>query len=615
MMEPLRHLAPLKSQGTQRVPEPIQTPVKYGAFELRANGVYFDQPPKKGDTSATPKFVCSRLEVVAHSRDESGQEWGFVLKWKDLDDREHKWSVPRSLVVKTGTELAEALAKGGLNIATGKSVSLVKQYITEVNPSKMCTNVPRPGWYRLDQSGPKKRKVFVLPHRTIGDSTDESIVLQQDTYETNALLAAGTLGEWREKVASLCVGNNLLMFAVSIAFAAPTLEMLGKASGGFHLHGLSSTGKSTALHVAASVWGCPVTTWRTTDNALEDTAERHNDVLLALDELSQVDPRKAGEVAYMLGNGEGKQRLTQSIVAQRKKLWRLMFLSTGEITLADHAQEGGKKTKAGTEVRMVNLDADAGVGAGIFRNIHGSATPAEFADLLKAVASQFKATAGPAFVESLLKDEPAATEKLNDLMNKFMKKYVPENSSGEIFRVADRFALVGAAGELATEAGITGWASGEAMEAAGSTFVMWQSNRPTGSQDLEKGIDQIGAFLLANQHRFEDLTSGEVGFGNDAGNVVSNRVGFRQKVGDGAEEKIEYLVPMDPFKSELCKGYDAIKVAKELAKRGHLRTTKDRLQVQQRIPRMGKQPIRFYAIQSSILGEDKPSEQAESKAA
>ena len=127
------------------------------------------------------------------------------------------------------------------------------------------------------------------------------MILQAESFDATTQAVVGTLPDWRQNVAALCVENEILMFAMSVGFAAPTLELLGKDSGGFHLHGLSSTGKSTALAVAASVWGYRVETWRTTDNALEDTAERHNDVLLALDEFSQVDARKAAEVAYMLG--------------------------------------------------------------------------------------------------------------------------------------------------------------------------------------------------------------------------------------------------------------------------------------------------------------------------
>ena len=46
--------------------------------------------------------------------------------------------------------------------------------------------------------------------------------------------------------------------------------------------------------------------WRSTDNALEATAAQHSDGLLILDELAQVDPKTAGECAYMLANEQGK---------------------------------------------------------------------------------------------------------------------------------------------------------------------------------------------------------------------------------------------------------------------------------------------------------------------
>lgn len=102
------------------------------------------------------------------------------------------------------------------------------------------------------------------------------------------------------------------MFAISVAFAGTLAGITGEDSGGFHLRGKSSTGKSTALKVAASVWGHPATyvrQWRATSNGLEGLAALHaDDGLLILDELEQVDPKEAGEVAYMLGNGQGKAR-------------------------------------------------------------------------------------------------------------------------------------------------------------------------------------------------------------------------------------------------------------------------------------------------------------------
>jgi putative DNA primase/helicase len=590
------YLKPLeKKQPVVQPPlGPVHSAKQHGSFSLRRDGVYQTKKTKQGN--AYDQYICSPIEVVAQSRDENGQEWGYVLQWKDRDGRLHNWSVPASLLVKNGTDLVEALAKGGLKIAP-RAKGQLKDYISAVNPSDKVLNVSRPGWYK-SQSGPR---VFVMPNTVVGAGQDNGVVLQQDSYDPSAQKTGGSLDDWKTDIAGLCAGNDILTFSVSVAFAAPTLELLGKDSGGFHLYGLSSSGKSTALHVATSVWGYPVQTWRTTDNALEDTAERHNDLLLPLDELSQVDPKKAAEVAYMLGNGEGKHRLNQSIIPQKKKTWRLLFLSTGEITLADHVQTAGKKIKAGTEVRMVNIDADAGGNMGVFGNTHGASDAAVFADSLKDAAGKYCAAAGPAFVEWLIKNENDAVGKLRDMIAEFKVKHVSDGSSGEIYRVADRFALVGAAGELATKAGITGWEQGQAMKAALWAFQAWLSKRSIGSSDLEKAVDQVRAFLLANPDRFERLHEDNVGLDAASIRPVVKRVGFKQPVSDDGEKRYEYLVTADAFKNEVCQGQDATKVAQELHKRGYLRRGKNRLQVQVRVPDLGS--VRCYAIQTAIFDE------------
>jgi hypothetical protein len=143
------------------------TKQQYGRFELRADGVYgFSNGKKAPDAAAgepaSGEFVCAWLEVTAQSRNEAGEEWGYVLKWRDPDQRERTWSAPQSLIVKSGTELVEALARGGLKIAPSKRFEL-PNYISSVNPSKRILNVTRTGWYTTKQS-----RVFVLPKHVIG---------------------------------------------------------------------------------------------------------------------------------------------------------------------------------------------------------------------------------------------------------------------------------------------------------------------------------------------------------------------------------------------------------------------------------------------------------------
>ena len=45
-------------------------------------------------------------------------------------------------------------------------------------------------------------------------------------------------------------------------------------------------------------------------------------------------------------------------------------------------------------------------------------------------------------------------------IQKFVQKYVPEGSSGQIIMAARRFALVSVAGESFTDAGLNGWENG-----------------------------------------------------------------------------------------------------------------------------------------------------------
>ena len=144
----------------------------------------------------------------------------------------------------------------------------------------------------------------------------------------------GSIDEWRQQVAALCVGNPLLLFATSAAFAGPLLELIGAESGGFHVYGNSSQGKSTLLHMVSSVFGKPeefCKSWRLTDNAAEGIARAYADTLLPLDEIKECDPRIIDQTIYMLGNSKGKARATDTGGLRKAASWRLLFFSTGEM--------------------------------------------------------------------------------------------------------------------------------------------------------------------------------------------------------------------------------------------------------------------------------------------
>ncbi|MGO3741420.1 hypothetical protein [Kerstersia sp.] len=78
--------------------------------------------------------------------------------------------------------------------------------------------------------------------------------------------------------------------------------------------------------------------------------------------------------------------------------WRLLFLSSGELSLADHMQEVGKRAHAGQEVRLPDIPADAGAGLGLFDTLHGLPDARALAEHIKAVTRRTYGTAGRVFI-------------------------------------------------------------------------------------------------------------------------------------------------------------------------------------------------------------------------
>ncbi|WP_341684940.1 DUF927 domain-containing protein [Limnohabitans sp.] len=287
----------------------------------------------------------------------------------------------------------------------------------------------------------------------------------------------GTADQWRQRVGALCVGNSRLAFAVACAFAGPLLRVAGVESGGFHLRGGSSTGKTTALKVAASVNGGAnyLQRWRTTDNALEAIAAQHCDALLVLDELAQVDPKTAGECAYMLANEQGKARATRNGAPRPRLSWRLLFLSAGELGLSNHIAEVQRLARTVQEVRVADIPADAGAGMGMLQNLHGiEGGGAAFSRQIVAAAGQCYGAPGRDWLQWLTANADTIRADVIQRMHDIEDDILDFWSPNAVKHVGQRFALVGAAGEMATAAGLTGWPVGESKRAAQACFNAWR---------------------------------------------------------------------------------------------------------------------------------------------
>jgi putative DNA primase/helicase len=536
------------TEGTGKTKPPVERP----CFAVHERHTGYGKPGlywhglKDGTDTAPPKetdqWICSPLHADAMTCSERDTDHGLLLRFQNAAGRWREWSMPMGLLKGSGEELRGELLNLGVRIDPA-SHRLLNAYLMSRYPKRRVLAATATGWHA-------DGAVFVLPNRVIGagDVRFQSELAQHDEFAT-----AGTLDGWQREIAARCVGNPMLVLAVSAALAGPLLTKVHRMGGGFHLFNDSSTGKSTALACGASVWGGPgfVRTWRATANGLEGIAAALNDTALVLDEISEADPRELGAVIYAIGNGTGKSRASRTGGARAVRRWRVMLLSSGERTLVATMTEGGKRTKAGQEARL--MDIPCARRFGLFDELHDLPNGRALSDTLRTAAAAHHGQAGPAFVERLVSDPGDVGEALAAIQAR--PEFAAETSLEG--RAAGAFALAALAGELATDYGITGWPQGEALTAAAIAYQAWKAHRGKGHTETRQILEAVGDFVSRHgDARFSHVQSGDT-------HMIRDRAGWYRD----AEETRVYLFTPAGLK-EAAAGFDFRRVLDALDAEG-----------------------------------------------
>lgn len=571
----------------------LAKPMKWedGYFHILETGIFFVEVDKNGNESK--RFISSPILVKAKTRDNSSNNWGVLLEWLDDSGIKHTQAISMELFQTDGADLRKLLAYQGVKIAPdNRSRKLFQCYLMTYMTELSALCVERVGWHN---------NVFVLPHTQIGqNSNDEIIVYQANNSLENRYQSRGTLELWKKNVSKLVEQHSRLVFALGVAFAGQLLTPLNQQGGGFHFKGGSSKGKSTALNLASSIWGNPKQfrqSWKATGNSLEHTAYIHNDGFLALDEIGEIsNPKELGNIIYMLANGLGKGRLTKQLIAKQLHQWKLFFLSNGERSLKDIMLEQGQKTKLGQEIRLADIDIDQSE-YGIFDCINFAEDGSKQAQLLDKQMMEYYGVAGIAWLDYLTSNKDLIMEEALELFNHYRNLISKGINEGHILRVANSFALIAVAGELATRGNITGWKPEIAIKSVQQVFNYWLSNfEQVGHFEDREMILHVKSFLEANEtSRFESCTPDPL-----HPEKIAHRVGY-WKINDQGEKL--FLVMPEQFKNEVCKGYDSRKVAKALQVNNLVEHDYEKLSKTVRLPAR-KGTLKVYAVKESILGWD-----------
>lgn len=500
-------------------------------FKIKEDGVY--EVIKKGE-DVLEVWVSDVCTVLAWTRSNANTNAGFVLRYTPIWGGQVDKAYPRAML-HNSRELAEQLDHDGLRIQPGKHLS-VARYISNFKTDRLAYCVSNTGWCN---------ECFVLPEKTLTPETSDTLVVFQASASLVNVKQSGTIDSWREDLSALCRGNPVLMFSVSCAFAGPLLEPLNMDGGGIHLVGPSSKGKSTALRMAASVYGEPIPggfwqSWRQTDNSLESVLQQHSGLFLPLDDMKQVASGNAlAQAIMMAGNNQGKGRANRNGDSRSPKTFRTLILSTGEKTPQNILAAERVQADAGVEVRMPSIDVVSD--KGMIQNLHHTSNQRELVDEINTRAKSQYGAVGLEWLTRLVNERDDSVAKVKVFINEFHEK--AKKAFGDIGsqqqRVLERFALVAAAGELASDYGLTGWDCGEATEAVLQLSGLYLEQRgKTEDSERVKILKKLRENLSAKSSKFPSPYRSPYSSGEWVADRVNDKLGYKMPKVEPAWVKI-----------------------------------------------------------------------------
>jgi len=525
----------------------LASTLEEGAFAVLDEGLVFY--PDATDKTVF-ELVSSYVDVKASARDAESCGWSKIIEVRDPDGVLHQCRVPFTSLNGSGDEALVLLSEAGLQLEPGRQArQRLLQYLNKVEPKQRALIVEKNGWV-------EKANKFV-PFDLGEIDVCSEYLCSRLPVASKLFEQKGTLEEWKKHVGVYCKGNPLLQLVTVAALSGPLLAFMGHSGFGIHIYGNSSSGKTTSLHIAGSATGGELKSWRTTDNGLEGIAELHNDNCLLLDEISQCDPDVVAQVAYMLANGQGKSRSSKTGVSRRVPTWNLIFLSSGEVSISDRADQGYRnKAMAGHEVRVISLLADGGCDCGIFSTVPEGMSAGGLSDILVQNCNQYRGAPLRAMIQHLKEGRDKICDKISQGIDQFLIGLEHTELSSQAKRVANHFALLAGVGEVAIELGIFPWSTGEAMTAMKSCFEWWRRDK-NGAVDFE--IEKATEKLLSLAR-------------NGFYGKCDDDYPIKKLTSDG---KDCFFIPRSYAVDEICKEYQYKPFVANLKDKGLLALTKD----------------------------------------
>lgn len=306
-----------------------------------------------------------------------------------------------------------------------------------------------PAFCTADHMGWLPDDGFLLPDSHYQGSDTESRYTLSHVEGLNALAQGWkTGGSWEGwlEAAEIVRDYPYMLIAIYASVTAPLLHIIGIPGFVVDFAGETSGGKTTALRMAASVWGKPADTyptamysWDATKVWIERTAGALHSLPLILDETKRAKhPRVVRDVIYDFCQGQGRGRGSLDGTRQTAT-WRSILISSGEGAATSFSED------AGTRARVLTL---AGKPLGKDAAVGGKAS-----EELQHIVAENHGWLGRAFVQYLTANR-AQWDTIRDVYKKVREHYVEAACTAVARRHAAHLAVLEVTAQILQKVGM-----------------------------------------------------------------------------------------------------------------------------------------------------------------
>lgn len=289
------------------------------------------------------------IEVISLNRDVQTNEVSVTLQTKYLGKTIVK-TIPRGNITQMG--LKEISKYGFPTIVSEDNAEFIAYFVDNESDFPVINTYNNVGWHIING------KEYFLHRKAITDGRVKKV-----EYNGNIDLSCKGKKKDFNIFFDECIKHSIgLQVVCAVSLASAVVGRLNDKDMKFifHIEGSSSSGKTTSLMLAGSLWGNPkispngvIKNWNITGNKLVHSAGGNNGILIGLDELSMSNADKT-QLTYLLTGGSDKQRMTDD--ENSVPTFNTIFCTTGEIQFKN-SNFGGISVRL-FEVKNCNLTKD-----------------------------------------------------------------------------------------------------------------------------------------------------------------------------------------------------------------------------------------------------------------